>query len=347
MSRIRFTLNRALMSLFLPMLFLPMAMPAYADKGELNIYSYRQPKLLKPFLDVYAEETGIEFNVVHAPKGLAQRLQAEGASSPADLVLTTDVSSVAELDALGLLAPLNSETIKQNVPSHLRNDDGTWTALSTRARIVVVSRSRVAEGAIKSLSDLTKDEWKGRICSRKGSHVYNRALLASIIVRDGAEAAEAWAKALVGNLARRPQGNDRAQAKAIFSGECDVALMNTYYLGKMKFNKKNPEQRGWADAISVVFLDQDSHGQHVNIAGGAVVKTAPHHDEAVKFLEWMTGETAQKIYAEVNYEYPVNPNVAPDAEVNSWGQFIADDMPLEAIAKASPEAQMIIDRVNW
>ncbi|MCE2517661.1 MAG: extracellular solute-binding protein [Alphaproteobacteria bacterium] len=321
--------------------------PAGAIADELNIYSYRQPKLLKPFLDAYSAETGVKFNIVHAPKGLAQRLQAEGASSPADIVLTTDVSRLVELADLDLLAPYQSGIIEGNVPSYLRNTAGTWTALSTRARVIVVSKSRVAEGAVGSILDLANPEWQGRLCTRKGSHVYNRALLASLIVRFGEDAAEQWAADYVGNLARRPQGNDRAQAKAIFAGECDIALMNTYYFGKMKFNEKNPEQREWADSLRIVFTDQDSHGQHVNISGGAIVKTAPHPDAARAFLEWMTEETAQHIYARINFEYPVNPDVKPDAEVASWGQFIADDLPLDDIAKAAPRAQMIIDRVNW
>ena len=190
-----------------------------ASSGEaLNIYSYRQPKLLKPFLDKYTEETGVAFNVVHAPKGLAQRLKAEGASSPADLVLTTDISRLVELDDLGLLGAFNSPLIAQRVPQHLRSQKNHWTALSTRARIIVTSKDRVPAGAITSVKDLASPTWKGRICSRKGSHVYNRALLASMVVHDGEIATEAWAKAYVGNLARRQQGNDRAQAKAIFAG---------------------------------------------------------------------------------------------------------------------------------
>jgi iron(III) transport system substrate-binding protein len=315
--------------------------------AEINIYSYRQANLLKPFLHRYTELTGTKFNVVHAPKGLAQRLKAEGASSPADLVLTVDVSRLVELAEMDLLRPYDSPIIDANIPSHLRNGDGTWMALSIRARVIVASKTRIAEGEITTIADLAKPKWKGRICTRKGSHVYNRALLASLIVRLGEEKAQEWATRYVGNLARRPQGNDRAQAKAVYAGECDLAFMNAYYFGKMKFNKKNPEQRSWADALRIVFTNQDSTGQHINISGGGIVKTAPHPEAARKFLEWMTQEDAQKIYAKVNYEYPVNPNVSVDDEVASWGAFIADKLPLESIAKATPKAQMIIDRVNW
>ena len=315
--------------------------------AELNVYSYRVPQLLQPFLDAYTAETGTQFNVVHAPKGLAQRLQSEGAGSPADVVLTVDISRIAELENMGLLSPLNSDVINQRVPAHLRDDGGTWTALSTRARVIVVSNTRVQEGEITRIEDLAKPEWKGRICSRKGSHVYNRALLASLVVHLGEEAAEDWAKAYVDNLAKRPQGNDRAQAKSIYAGECDVALMNTYYYGAMANNTKNPEQQDWAKAIRMVFFNQDDRGQHINISAGGVVKTSPHQDEARAFLEWMTGPTAQRIYAEVNAEYPVNADVAPDPSVAAWGAFKADDVSIEAIGRASGTAQMIIDRTGW
>ena len=274
-------------------------------------------------------------------------MQAEGSASPADVILTVDVSRLYELSKADLLAPLSSEVIDERIPMHLRDASGTWTALSTRARIIVVSKDRVADGAIKRIEDLAKPEWKGKVCTRKGSHVYNRALLASMILHHGAEGAEAWAKGLVGNMARKPQGNDRAQAKAIYSGECDVALMNTYYFGKMKFNEKNPEQKDWAEAIKIVFFNQDDRGQHINISGGGIVKTSQRQDEARAFLEWMTGLKAQQIYASVNYEYPVNKNVAADVEVASWGQFKADEVSISTIAEASAEAQKIINRVGW
>ncbi len=315
--------------------------------GELNIYSYRKPQLLQPFLDAYQAETGTTFNVVHAPKGLVQRLQSEGPASPADVVLTVDISRLHDLEQAGLLGALSSPVIERRIPAHLRDEGGSWTALSTRARVIVVSKQRVADGAISRIEDLVKPEWKGRICSRKGSHVYNRALLASMVVHHGEEEAEAWASGLVANLARKPQGNDRAQAKAIFAGECDVALMNTYYFGKMKFNDKNPEQQEWANALKIIFFNQNDRGQHINISGGGIVKTSQRQDEARAFLEWMTGVDAQKIYATINYEYPANMNVAADIEVASWGLFKADDVAITNIANASAAAQMIINRVGW
>lgn len=320
---------------------------AQASTLELNIYSYRKPILLAPFLDAYQAETGVKFNVVHAPKGLVQRLISEGAGSPADVVLTVDASRIAELAASDLLDPINSPLIEQKVPAHLRADDGTWTALSTRARVIVTSKTRVAADAIKRVEDLAKPEWKGRLCSRKGSHVYNRALLASLVVHHGEEAAEEWANGYVANLARRPQGNDRAQAKAIHAGECDIALMNTYYFGKMANNDKNPEQKDWANSLRIVFFNQDDRGQHINITGGGILKTSKRKDEARKFLEWMVSDKAQKIYAEVNYEYPVDSTQAPSPSVAAWGEFKTDGLDIEKISAATPTAQRIIDRTGW
>ncbi|XDZ64774.1 extracellular solute-binding protein [Alphaproteobacteria bacterium LSUCC0684] len=327
------------------LLALGVVAPAFA--GTLNIYSYRAPQLLAPLLEAYGKKTGTEFNVVHAPQGLAQRLQAEGASSPADIVLTSDVSRIVELAELDLLAPVSSPVIERNVPQYLREKEGRWIALSTRARILAVSKDRVAEGSISRIEDLADPKWKGRVCSRKGSHVYNRALLASLIAHHGEAEAEAWARGLVANLARKPQGNDRAQAKAIFSGECDVALMNTYYYGNMKFNTDNPEQKLWAESIRLVFLNQEDRGQHINISGGGIVRTSPRAEEARAFLEWLTEKEAQSIYASVNFEYPVNPAVSADSEVASWGSFRVDTLPIESLAEYSRAAQMIINRTGW
>lgn len=329
-----------------------LSIPLAATAGELNIYSYRKPQLLQPFLDAYEAETGTTFNVVHAPKGLVQRLKSEGASSPADIVMTVDISRLYELEKEDLFAPLNSPIIEERIPAHLRHDKGHWTALSRRARIIVASKDRVPDGAITTIEDLAKPEWEGRICTRKGSHVYNRALLASLVVHHGEAFAEEWANGLVSNLARKPQGNDRAQAKAVFAGECDLAIMNTYYFGKMKFNTKNPEQQEWIDTLKIVFFNQsgdglEGRGQHVNISGGGIVKSSTRQDEARTFLEWLTSPKAQQIYANVNYEYPANPNVPAHDEVESWGDFKTDDVLITDIARATPTAQMIINRVGW
>lgn len=311
----------------------------------INIYTYRQPELLRPFLNAYEKQTGVTFQTVYAPQGLIARLQSEGENSKADIVLTVDISRITELDKTGLLAPLDSDIIRKNVPAYLRDD--RWTALSMRARIIAISKDRVQPNEITRIEDLARPEWRGRICTRKGSHVYNRALLASFIAHHGKEKAEQWASDLVSNLARRPQGNDRAQAKAIFSGECDIALMNTYYFGKMKFNRESPEQQKWADTIRIIFFNQNDRGQHVNISGGALLNSSKNKKQAIKFLEWLTTISAQRLYTEINYEYPVNPEAEPSEEVASWGSFKADTVPLKKIAELSPAAQRIIDITGW
>ena len=267
----------------------------------INIFTYRQPALLAPMLEAYTKETGIEFKTVYAPKGLVARLQAEGQSAQADMVITVDISRVKELADSGLLAPLSSPVIARNVPAHLRAEDDSWTALSLRARILAISKKRVAKDSLQDIEQLAEPEWQGRVCTRKGSHVYNRALLASLIAHHGEEDARAWAKGLVGNLARRPQGNDRAQAKAIYAGECDVALMNTYYFGKMKFNKSEPEQRVWADSIELVFFNQQGRGQHVNISAGGILKTSKNKDRARAFLAWLTSAEAQRLWVALRW----------------------------------------------
>ena len=322
--------------------------PLQASIAEnLNIYTHRQPALLEPILEAYTKKTGTTFSTVYAPKGLVQRLQSEGDATPADMVITVDINRVHELSETGLLASLSSTKIKNQVPAHLRDKSDKWTALSLRARIAAVSVQRVKKSEVSSLADLTKSDLKGRVCTRVGSHVYNRALLASIIANDGENAAREWAKGLVANLARKPQGNDRAQAKAIYSGECDVALMNTYYFGKMKFNEKDPEQKKWADSLRLVFLDQKGRGQHVNISAAAILKASKKQGVALEFIEWLTSPEAQLLYTEVNYEYPVNPKVNPSEEVASWGKFKMDQVSLTDIAKNTPLAQIIINETGW
>ena len=314
---------------------------------SLGIYTHRQPFLLEPILEAYTKKTGVEFQTVYAPKGLAARLKAEGERTDADLVLTVDISRIKELADTGLLAPLASDTLNKHVPSHLRDANDRWTALSLRARIIAVSKERVGKQAITTIEDLASPKWQGRVCSRKGSHVYNRAVLASLIAHNGKEAAKNWTLGLVDNLARRPQGNDRAQAKAIYSGQCDVALMNTYYYGKMKFAKDKPEQQKWADSIEIAFFNQDGRGQHVNISAAGITQGSKRKELARAFLEWVTSEEAQQIYTKVNFEYPVNPNAQLSEEVASWGTFKMDMLPMNVIDDNSPQAQRIINETGW
>ena len=329
------------------MMFLSVLTSGAAWADSLGIYTHRQPFLLEPILEAYTKKTGVTFETVYAPKGLAARLQAEGDRTKADLVLTVDISRIKELADTDLLAPLASATLNQQVPSYLRDSEDKWTALSLRARIIAVSKERVGKDAITTIEELATPKWKGRVCSRKGSHVYNRAILASLIAHHGEEEARSWTQGFVDNLARRPQGNDRAQAKAIFSGECDVALINTYYFGKMKYAKDQPEQKKWADAIELAFFNQDGRGQHVNISAAGIIKGSKKKEQARAFLEWLTSEDAQTLYTEVNFEYPVNPNAKLSDEVASWGTFKMDQLPMNTIAGNSPLAQRVINETGW
>ena len=319
---------------------------SFANQGSINIYSHRQPFLIQPFLDAFTAKTGINTNVLYSKKGLAARIQAEGKNTPADVVLTVDIARMMSYQRKNVLATIDSKILEKNVPKHLRSSDSTWFALSKRARVVAISKERVTESEIRRIEDLTSVKWKGRICSRPGSHVYNRSLLASIIAANGADDATKWAKGLVSNLARRPQGNDRAQIKAIHSGECDVALVNHYYYGKLLFSKV-PSQRSWANSVNLIFTNQNDRGNHVNISGGGVAKYSKNKLNAIRLLEFLTEETAQRLYGEINFEYPVNPAVKLGKELAKWGSFKEDKISIERIASLAREAQKIIDRTGW
>ena len=316
------------------------------EAGELNIYSHRQQFLIQPFLDKFTEQTGVKTNIVYAAKGLAQRLASEGAASPADVVLTVDISRLSEYAALDLFQPVSSAVLDNAIPAHLKAPDNRWFGLSKRARIIAVSKERVADDAISQIEDLAKPEWEGLICTRIGSHVYNRALLASLIAHFGKAEATSWAEGLVNNLARRPQGNDRAQAKAIYSGECDVAIMNHYYYGKMLTSDKE-EQKDWANAIKLVFPNQDDRGAHVNISGAGVAKYAPNKDNAIAFLEFLVSFEAQNLYATINFEYPVIDLPELPETLRQFGSFKADELPIQALADNAVASQMIIDKTGW
>ena len=316
--------------------------------AEVNIYSHRQPFLINPFLEKFTEETGIKTNVVYATKGLAQRLKAEGKNSPADVILTVDIGRLYIYDDLDLLASIDSSVLDKNIPQNLKSPENKWFALSKRSRIIVTSKERVDEGQIKKMEDLANEKWKGKICSRPGSHVYNRALMASLILSLGEQAAEEWAKKFVNNLSRRPQGNDRAQVKAIFEGQCDISIINNYYFGKLKYSE-DPSQREWAKSVRIIFPNQGvgERGAHINISGGGVAKYSKNKKEAVALLEFLSKAQSQKMYGEINFEYPVNPSVETTEELKSWGSFKSDSLPIISIAQKAYEAQKIIDRVGW
>ncbi|PHO03884.1 iron ABC transporter substrate-binding protein [Rhodobacteraceae bacterium 4F10] len=329
-------------SAFLATTALAVATPVLAE--EVNVYSYRQPELIKPLTDAFTEETGIEVNVAYLKKGMIERMTAEGTRSPADLVLTVDISRLSAVVEAGLTQPVESDVLKANVPSLYHDPDGEWWGLTTRARIVYASKDRVQEGEVTTYEDLSDPKWKGRICTRSGTNAYNVALTSAVIHHLGEDGAKAWLEGVKDNLARKPQGNDRAQVKAIWAGECDIAIGNTYYMGKML---NDDEQKEWAESVNVVFPTFEGAGTHVNISGVAMAKHAPHPEAALKMMEFLTSPKAQEVYAKANFEYPIAPGSEADALVQSWGDFTADDVNLMTLAEKRSMALKLTEEVDF
>jgi iron(III) transport system substrate-binding protein len=317
---------------------------ALAD-GSVNVYSYRQPELIKPLLDAFTADTGIKTNVLFLDKGLEEKIAEEGANSPADVILTVDIGRIQAAEDKGVTQPLDDEKVNSNIPSQYRDPEGNWFGVTTRGRVVYASKERVQQDAI-TYEELADPKWKGKICTRSGQHVYTIGLIASMIAHHGEQKAEEWVKGLKANLARKPDGGDREQAKAIFAGECDIALGNTYYVGQMQMNEKEPEQKEWAAAIKVLFPNANDRGTHVNISGMALAKYAPNKDNAIKLMEFLASDKGQSIYAEQVYEYPVEPGIKPSDIVASWGTLKPDTLPLAEIAKYRKTASEIVDRVR-
>ncbi|MXU66156.1 Fe(3+) ABC transporter substrate-binding protein [Oceanomicrobium pacificus] len=319
-----------------------LGLPAMAD--EVNIYSYRQPELIQPLLDKFTEETGIETNVVFLDKGLVERLQAEGKRSPADLILTVDISRLNGAVEAGVTQPVQSDVLEANIPAEFRDPDGQWFGLTSRARVIYASKDRVADGEVTTYEDLADPKWKGRICTRSGTHAYNVALVSAMIAHHGLEETETWLEGVKSNLARKPQGNDRAQVKAIWAAECDISIGNTYYMGKML---EDEEQKAWADSVRIVFPTFENGGAHVNLSGVAMTQSAPNRENALKLMEWLSSAEGQQLYAELNYEYPVLPGVEASEIVAGWGSFTPDDVALIDLAKLRPDALKAVERVNF
>ncbi|WP_298357970.1 Fe(3+) ABC transporter substrate-binding protein [uncultured Litoreibacter sp.] len=321
---------------------LALAAPAFAE--EVNVYSYRQPELIKPLTDAFTAETGIDVNVVFLNKGMVERLKAEGDRSPADVVFTVDISRLNAVVEAGLTQPVESEALTDNIPETYRDPDNNWFGVTTRARIIYASKDRVADGEVTTYEDLADPKWKGRICTRSGTHAYNVALTSAVIDHAGEDGAKAWLSGVKDNLARKPQGNDRAQVKAIWAGECDISVGNTYYMGKML---EDDEQKAWADSVRIVFPTFADGGTHVNVSGVAMTKASPNPEAAVKMMEFLASPEAQEIYAEANYEYPVAPGTEPTELVKGWGEFTADGVNLMTVAGHRPAALRITEEVNF
>ncbi|MGL4280878.1 MAG: Fe(3+) ABC transporter substrate-binding protein, partial [Albidovulum sp.] len=318
-------------ALSLSVSMLALAAPAFAD--EVNVYSLRQPELIQPLMDAFTAETGITVNVAHIDKGMVERLQSEGDRSPADVILTVDISKLAQVVDAGVTQPVTSEVLAANIPAEFRDPGNQWFGITARGRIVYASNERVKDGEVTTYEDLADPKWKGRICTRPGTHDYNLGLAAAMIVHDGYDATKAWAEGLKANLAKKPQGGDRDQVKSIWTGECDISLGNTYYMGAML---KDPEQKEWANSVRIIYPTFKDGGTHLNVSGMAMTKSAPNKDAALKLMEFLSSDEAQAIYAEANNEFPVKPGVKQSDLVASWGAFTPDSINLMDVAKERP-----------
>ncbi|AXQ93259.1 Fe(3+) ABC transporter substrate-binding protein [Cereibacter azotoformans] len=318
------------------------ALPALAE--EVNIYSHRQPELIQPLVDAFSAETGIDVNVAFVDKGMAERLVAEGDRSPADLVLTVDIARLMQVVDAGVTQPVESEVLDANIPESFRDPEGHWFGLTSRARIVYASKERVADGEVTTYEDLASEKWKGRICTRSFTNDYNVALTGAVLAHHGAEAARSWLEGVKANLAKKPEGGDRDQVKSIWAGECDISLGNTYYMGQMA---NDPEQKEWADSVRITFPTFEGGGTHMNISGVAMTRAAPNREAALKLMEWLTSDEAQRIYAETNHEFPVKEGVARSELVQSWGEFTPDEIGLAEVAAQRAEALKLIESVNF
>ena len=318
------------------------ALPAVAQ--EVNVYSHRQPELIQPLVDAFTAETGVKVNVAFVDKGMAERLIAEGTRSPADLVLTVDIARLKQIVDAGVTQPVQSEILDSNIPESMRDLNDQWFGLTTRARIVYASKERVADGEVTTYEDLASDKWKGRICIRSGLNDYNVALVAAMIAHHGEDYTRTWLEAVKDNLARKPEGGDRDQVKAIAAGQCDIGIGNTYYIGQMW---EDPEQRPAAETVRIIFPTFEGDGAHLNVSGMAMTKSAPNKENALKFMEWLSGDEAQRIYAETNHEFPAKPGVAKSDLVASWGEFTPDSKPLSEIADLRPAAVKLVEEVNF
>ena len=319
--------------------------PVPGSAGEVNIYSYREPGLIQPLMEAFAKQTGIKVNVVYAKDGLIERMAAEGVNSPADVLLTVDIGRLTDAKDKGITQPIKSEQVDEEIPAAYRDPDGAWVGLSQRARVVYASKDRVKQDTI-TYAELADPKWKGKICMRSGQHTYNVGLLASIIAHEGEEKAMKWAEGVKNNLARKPAGGDRDQVKAIYAGECDIAVGNTYYMAAMETSNK-PEQREWANSVRLLFPDANDRGTHVNISGAVLAKHAPHKDAAMKLIDFLASHEGQKIYAEQVNEYPLDVDVPISDRVNAWGTLNPDKLPLADVANNRKKASEIMDKVGF
>lgn len=323
--------------------------PALAEpaQDEVNIYSARKEDLIKPLLDDFSQQTGLKIHLVTGKEeALLQRLQSEGINTPADLLLTTDAGRLAAARQVGVLQAVESATLTAQIPAAYRDPDGYWYGLSVRARPIIYAKDRVKPTDLSTYEDLAAPKWRGKVCMRSSNSIYNQSLVAGMISHHGETQTEAWAKGLVANFAIAPKGGDRDQIKAVAAGQCDVTLANTYYLGGM-VNSADAAEKQAAAKVAVFWPNAATTGVHVNISGAGVTAHARNRANAVKLLEFMASDAAQRWYAEANNEYPVNPAIAPGPTLQTWGDFKADTLNVAKFGELNPSAVRLMDRAEW
>ena len=315
--------------------------------GAVNIYTDRHYETDQQLFDLFTETSGIEVNVVKGKSDeLIERLIREGEDTQADMLITADAGRLYRAKTSGLLQSVSSDLLESNIPQNLRDEDNEWFGLTVRGRVIVYSKDRVNPEELSTYEDLTDSKWNGKILVRASNNIYNQSLLASFIALNGEDKAKEWAAKMVENMAREPQGNDRAQATAVVAGEGDLAIMNTYYVGKM-LNSSNEEEVKVANNVGVFFPDQEQKGTHINVSGAGVTKYANNKENAVKLIEFLSSEEAQKTFAEANYEYPVNEKVEPSELLKSWGDFKAQDINLSLLGEYNAKAVEIFNEIGW
>ena len=324
---------------------LPLFAATSASAQELNLYTTREPGLITPLIESFTKATGTKVNTIFVKDGLPERLAAEGAKSPADVLMAVDFGNLTDLVEKGLTQPIQSKVLSSAVPANLRGPKGEWFALSLRARVLYADKDL----GITSITyeELADPKWKGKICSRAGQHPYNKALVAAFLAHHGEAKTEAWLRGLKANLARKATGGDRDVARDIMGGICDVGLANSYYVGLMRSGAGGADQTKWGEAIKVLLPSFQGGGTHVNVSGAAVAKNAPHRDAAVKFLEFLVSPEAQKIYAEANFEYPVLAGATVHPIIGALGALKVDPVQLADIARHRVAASKLIDKVGF
>jgi iron(III) transport system substrate-binding protein len=324
--------------------------PAFAKADAekvVNVYSAQQEYLVRPLMDEFTKETGIKVNLITGDAaGLVTRLEQEGKDSPADVLMTADIGNLYQAQKRGLLKSIVSKVLETNIPANLRDSAGKWFGLTMRARVYFTPKDKMPTKPMHYM-DLASPEWKGKVLMRSSSNVYNQSLLSYMIYHFGEKKATEWAKGVVANMARTPQGGDGEQLTALAAGEGGIAVANTYYYGMFLAGKEGGKNNKVKEAVGIVFPEQDKIGAHVNIRGAAVLASSKHEANAVKMLEFFSSEKAQQSFADINFEYPVNAAVKPPSAIAAWGAFKADTTPLEKIGELQPKAIAIMDAVGW